>query len=67
MTRDVFRSEPFQSSKTMRFSKTVNEFLPLIIFEKRFILDVWQGSEYASGITTFIQLILETQLLITVN
>ena len=31
-----------------RFAKIVNAFQPLTIFEKWSILDVWQGSEYAS-------------------
>ena len=31
-----------------RFAKMVNGFFLQTIFAKRFILDVWQGSEYAS-------------------
>ena len=31
------------------FEKTVDCFEPLAIFAKRSILDVWQGSEYASA------------------
>ena len=30
--------------------KIVNDFYPLNIFTKNFILDVWQGSDYASVI-----------------
>ena len=30
------------------FVKLVNGFQPLTVFEKSFILDVWEGSEYAS-------------------
>ena len=40
-------SEPIQTSKTVRFAKLINGFYPL--FAKRSILDVCQGSEYASG------------------
>ena len=32
-----------------RFVKIVNGFLPLTIFAKRFILDIWKGFEYATG------------------
>ena len=32
-----------------RFAKVVNGWKLLIIFAKRSILDVWQGSEYASA------------------
>ena len=32
-----------------RFEKKVESFEALTIFAKRFILDVWQGSEYASA------------------
>ena len=34
------------------FAKNVNEFQLLPIFTKASILDVWQGSEYISGIDT---------------
>ena len=33
------------------FAKIMNSFQPLTILEKRSILDVWQGSEYASVVT----------------
>ena len=33
-----------------RFEKIVNGLKPLTIFAKRSILDVWQGSGYASGV-----------------
>ena len=32
------------------FNKKNNEFDPMIIFAKTSILDVWQSSEYASGL-----------------
>ena len=32
-----------------RFAKIINSFQPLTTFAKRSILDVWQGSEFASG------------------
>ena len=41
-------SEPCQTSKKELFAKTVNSWMPLNIFTKSSILDVWQGSEYAS-------------------
>ena len=40
-------SEPCQTSKINFFTKMVNNFEPLIIFENGSILDVLQGSEYA--------------------
>ena len=43
---DVY-SGPCQTSKMELFAKIVNSFLPLTIFKKRFVLDGWQGSEYA--------------------
>ena len=47
MNRGVFRTH--QTSKIERFTKTFNGFWPLTIFEKLFIFDVLQGSEYISG------------------
>ena len=41
-------SKSCQTTNTGRFAKIINEFPPLITFPKLFILDVWQGSEYAS-------------------
>ena len=41
-------SEPCQTSKMERFAKIINSFQPLTTFAKRSILDVWQGSEFAS-------------------
>ena len=41
-------SEPCQTSKIKLLPKIVNGFWPLNIFTKNFILDVWQGSDYAS-------------------
>ena len=40
--------ETCQSSTMKLFPKIVNGFKPLIIFGKNSILDVWQGSKYAS-------------------
>ena len=42
-------SEPYQISKMERFGEIVNGFLPLTIFAKRTILDIWQSSQYASN------------------
>ena len=33
-----------------RFEKTITSWKPLTIFEKRSVLDVWHGKEYASVI-----------------
>ena len=41
--------EPCLTSMMKRFAKTVNDFQQLAIFAKRSIIDVWQGSEYASN------------------
>ena len=41
-------SGPCQTIKMECFAKIVNSFGPSTIFAKRPILDVWQGSEYAS-------------------
>ena len=41
--------EPCQTSKIECLTKNVNRFKPLTIFSKQPILDVWQGSGYASG------------------
>ena len=43
-------SEPYQTSKMECFAKIVNTFQALTIFAKGSILDIWQGSEYASDI-----------------
>ena len=48
-------SEPCQISKLQLFAKKVNGFQPLTIFAKRFILNAWQGSAYASA---YIQLLI---------
>ena len=40
-------SEPYQTSTMGLFAKIVHEFSS-VIFAKRSILDVWQGSKYAS-------------------
>ena len=37
-----------------RFAKIVNGYQLLTIFTKRSILDIWQGSEYASSIMTYL-------------
>ena len=39
-------SEPYEISKMKLSTKMVKGFQPLIIFTKRSILDVWQGSEF---------------------
>ena len=44
----VDSSEPYQASKNKRFAKTVSGFLPITIFKKHTILNVWQGSEFTS-------------------
>ena len=41
--------EPYQTSKTELFVKIVNSWKPLTVFAKRFILDIWRSSEYATG------------------
>ena len=38
------------SVKHLRWLTLAVDFQPLTIFAKRFVLDIWQGSEYASGI-----------------
>ena len=40
-------TKPIQTPKMEPSAKTANNQGPLIIFEKRSILDVWQGSELA--------------------
>ena len=37
-----------------RFMKNLTAFQRLTIFAKGSILDTWQGSEYASGMTLFV-------------
>ena len=54
-------SQPSQISKKERFTNIVNNYKPLIIFAKRFILDVWQGSEYPSGVVVYIELLGQLQ------
>ena len=53
-------SEPCQTSKMECFAKIVNGLKLLIIFAKRSVLDVWQGSKYTStvflGTLTFVNL-----------
>ena len=41
--------ESIQTSKMELFAVIVHGFQPLTIFARSFILDVWLGSEYASG------------------
>ena len=41
-------SEPCQTFKMDQFPKLVNSWKPLAILTKSSILDIWQGSEYAS-------------------
>ena len=45
----VAYSEPGQISKMVFFAKIVKGFQPLNPFAKRFILDIWQGSDYDSN------------------
>ena len=42
-------SEHCQTFKMELFEKIIEEFEPLTIFEKRSILNFWEGSEYASA------------------
>ena len=42
--------EPCQTSKTKCLTKKVNGFQPLSIYAKNSILDIWQGSDYVSGL-----------------
>ena len=44
-------SEPSQTSKMNFFAKTVHCFLPLNIFAKSFIIDVWLSPECASDLS----------------
>ena len=44
-------SEPCQTSLMGTFAKIINSFQPSTTFAKRFTLDVWQGSKYASDNT----------------
>ena len=46
-SRGVFRAMPSISDEA--FVKIVNDFQSLTIFAKSSILNVWQGSEYASA------------------
>ena len=39
-----------------RFEKIIEGFEPLSIFAKRSILNVWQGSEYASAAEAYVVL-----------
>ena len=45
MKKDAY-SEPCQTSKMELFAKIVNGWKPLTVFTKRFLLYVWQCSEY---------------------
>ena len=47
ISRGVFRALPSISDEA--FVKIVNDFQSLTVFAKSSILNVWQGSEYASG------------------
>ena len=44
-------SKPCQTSKIKLYPKIVNDFYLLTIFSKRPMLNVYQGSEYASGMS----------------
>ena len=52
--RDGFRT--CQTSKMERFTRTLNNWKTLIDFAKHPVLDVWQGSKYASFIWNIIVL-----------
>ena len=41
--------DPYQTSKMSVFAKIVNDWKPTI-FAKQSIFDVWQGSDYTSGL-----------------
>ena len=41
-------SKPTQTSKKERLAKLVDGWIPLTVFAKSFLLDVWLGSEYVS-------------------
>ena len=43
--------EAYQTSKMELFVKIVDGWRPLAIFAKSTIVDIWQGSEYASRVT----------------
>ena len=47
--------EPYQTYKIERFAKIVNVWKLLTIFDKRTILDVWQGSECVFKTDFFLQ------------
>ena len=49
-------SELCQTTKKERFAKIVNDFQTSTFFEKNSILDIWQGSEYASKCFFFLML-----------
>ena len=49
-TRGIFRT--LSNNKMEDFSKIAIDLKPVIIFTKRSILDVWQGSKYASQTET---------------
>ena len=46
----VVYSESSQTSQMKCLTKKLKDFQPLTIFAKNFILDILQGSEYASGL-----------------
>ena len=50
-------SEPYQTSKMEHFAKIVNGWKPFTTFAKHSILDVSQGSEYATNTLMYIFLI----------
>ena len=57
-------SEPFQKSKMGHFAKMVHNWKLLTFFRKRFILDVWPGSEYASSFCFFFTIYLKLNITI---
>ena len=53
LEQNEYYSEPYsehcQTSKVELFEKIIEDFESLAVFDKRSILNVWQGSEYASA------------------
>ena len=50
-------SESFQTSEIELFAKIVRNEKPFTIFVKTSILDVWQGSEYASELASKVKVV----------
>ena len=54
--------EKCQTSKMERFAKIVNSWKPLTIFAQRYILDVWQNSEYTFGMSLYVHIFVSKTL-----